>query len=36
MAMLVVIWLFHGGFGVGQINDRGIRLLAWQLVKGCT
>ena len=24
----------HGGFGIGQINDRGIRLLDWEVGKG--
>ena len=38
MAMLVVIWVvletFMGGFGIGQINDGGIRLLDWVVGKG--
>ena len=38
MAMLVVIWVvlewFMGSFGIGQINDGGIRLLDWAVGKG--
>ena len=43
MALLLVIWVVlekfmggrgAGGFGIGQINDGGVRLLDWAVGKG--